>query len=469
MSKALLIDIGSTFTKVSLLDLETLEIEGRSQAFTTVDTDINNGLHRALAKIEGWERSKYRLACSSAAGGLKIIAIGLVPSLTAEAATRAALGAGGRVIKTYNYYLQQEQINEMKTLNPDLFILAGGTDGGNRDIILHNARKLAVSSINKPVIVAGNSDVSAEVKEILQNKVRDVYLTENVMPALEKLNIEPARRTIRRLFLERIVKARGLNRVHRFVDRVVMPTPAAVLQAAELLSRGVAGERGWGELMVIDVGGATIDVHSAASGHPESANVRVQGLEEPFLKRTVEGDLGIRYNALTLLEMIGSEMLKQEAEVCYGGKFKIGEIDKYIKKLRYNPGYIGDEREKKMDTILARKAVNIAISRHAGTLKKIRTPGGKIYLQKGKDLTRVKRVVYTGGIIAHSDYYSEILKGTGKKNSSPARILTPEKPKYFIDSKYLLAQLGLLAEVEGEIAIKFMKKYLQEVGDCNGD
>ena len=46
----------------------------------------------------------------------------------------------------------------------------------------------------------------------------------------------------------------------------------------------------------VDIGGATTDVHSIASGEPCRAGVIPQGLPEPRVKRTVEGDLGMRHN-----------------------------------------------------------------------------------------------------------------------------------------------------------------------------
>ena len=90
---------------------------------------------------------------------------------------------------------------------------------------------------------------------------------------------------------------------------VVMPTPAAVLEAAKLLADGTGvtgaegrngdrggGEAGLGELLLVDVGGATTDVYSVAKGAPTNAAIRFAGLPEPYAKRTVEGDLGLYHN-----------------------------------------------------------------------------------------------------------------------------------------------------------------------------
>ena len=125
-------------------------------------------------------------------------------------------------------------------------------------------------------------------------------ITENVMPQLNELNVEPAREEIRKIFMEKIIEAKGLRNAENFVNGILMPTPAAVLKAARVLSEGSDEESGLGDLIVVDIGGATTDVHSIADGEPTKAGVNVRGLEEPFAKRTVEGDLGMRYSAVSL-------------------------------------------------------------------------------------------------------------------------------------------------------------------------
>ena len=76
MKQVLLIDFGSTYTKVTAADLEKREILGTAASYTTVETDINEGLEKALEKLcekTGPLDFDARYACSSAAGGLKMI------------------------------------------------------------------------------------------------------------------------------------------------------------------------------------------------------------------------------------------------------------------------------------------------------------------------------------------------------------------------------------------------------------
>ena len=143
MKIVLLIDFGSTYTKVTAVDLEKEVIVGTASSFTTINTDINEGLHRAIEILEkqtGKLKYDEYLACSSAAGGLKMIASGLVPGVTTTAAKEACLGAGAKVIKVYSFEMTEEDIEEIEKIKPEIFLLAGGTNGGDKKCILHNAK-----------------------------------------------------------------------------------------------------------------------------------------------------------------------------------------------------------------------------------------------------------------------------------------------------------------------------------------
>ena len=254
-----------------------------------------------------------KLSSSSAAGGLGMVTIGLIPELSAEAARRAALGAGAKVIKVYAFRLSGKEIQELESLNPDILLLAGGTDGGNADVILENAKKLALSRVHCPIVIAGNKVAADEVNAILSAAGKPTLVTDNVMPEVNVLNVEPAREMIRRVFIERIIEAKGLKRAEAFVEGILMPTPTAVLKAARLLSQGTPREKGLGDLVIVDIGGATTDVHSIGLGSPCQAGFIFKGLPEPLAKRTVEGDLGIRYNATSILCLRGPERLLSNA------------------------------------------------------------------------------------------------------------------------------------------------------------
>ena len=457
MSNYLLIDFGSTYTKITAVDINNGTVLGTARGITTVTTDIMDGLNQALTALfqkTGKLEFKRTLACSSAAGGLKMVAVGLVPEMTAEAAKRAALGAGAKVLGVYCHELSEYEIEEIEALNPDIILLAGGTDGGNKKVILHNAQMLATLKQDVPVIVAGNKSVAPAVVKTLSEKMTEVEHTENVMPRLDELNIEPARQVIRRLFLKRIVEAKGLNRANKLVDRLVMPTPSAVMRAAELLSQGSDHEKGLGDLMVVDIGGATTDMYSIAKGDPTKSGVVLRGLTEPFAKRTVEGDLGMRYSATALLKAAGLKMIADYAGVAEE------TVADYIRKVEENIDYLPvNEAEDAVEAGMAKSCVHLSADRHVGHLETHYTPFGSTFVQTGKDLTEAPVVIGTGGVIITSPSPEIILQGIQFDESAPHR-LKPQNPQYLVDGEYIMAAMGLLGEELPDLAVRMMKKYI---------
>ena len=464
MDAYLLVDFGSTYTKLTVVDIEKEEIIATAKDITTIEDNIMIGFDKAYKEIEQIIKDKNvnfinKLACSSAAGGLKMIAVGLVPDLTAEAAKRAALGAGARVLKVYSYELTLTEIEEIKNSDLDIILLAGGTDGGNKECIIHNAKMLAKNEVKLPIVVAGNKVASDEIREIFTKAKMYFTITSNVMQQLSKLNVEPAREEIRKVFMEKIIDAKGLSNAEDLVKGILMPTPAAVLKAARILSEGSDEESGLGDLIVIDIGGATTDVHSIAEGEPTKAGVTVRGLEEPFAKRTVEGDLGMRYSAVSLREAAGSRKLrnylgdaKREIDIDANCKYRID----HIKMVPMTKGEID------FDEAMAKVATELSMERHVGTIESTYTPMGSMYTQIGKDLMEVKYIIGTGGVLIHSDKPQDILSAGAFSTESPM-YLKPRHAAYLLDKTYILSAMGLLSQDYPDKAVRMMKKYLVKV------
>lgn len=466
----LLIDFGSTYTKIRAVDLEREEIIGSSQAPSTADTDMMVGLQAAYGRlllqagISDMDVDK-KLACSSAAGGLRIVAIGLVPELTTKAAIQAAFGAGGKIVASYSYSLSLKEAKELMQKSPDLVLLAGGTDGGNTEVILHNARIIAESNLACPIVIAGNKVVAEEVEQIIKASSKYVVVADNIMPEVNQLKIEPTQQAIRKVFMDRIVKGKGLNKAEDFVGDIIMPTPMAVLNAASLLAGGTQQEEGWNDLVVIDVGGATTDVDSVAKGSSTSAGTIQKGLPDPYAMRTVEGDLGIRYSASYILEMVGIEqLLKYISMVVEELPCKMEEeIKSRINYRSEHIEFVGQNMEESLvDFALSCAAVELATKRHAGTIENFHTPSGTIYLQRGKDLTGVRTVIGTGGIFCYGNYSRLILDRSRHDKNYPLS-LRPNNPEFFLDESYILYAAGLLAQIAPQKAFKIMKKYLKKI------
>ncbi|MDR3342800.1 MAG: glutamate mutase L [Treponema sp.] len=459
MEAVLLIDFGSTNTKVSAVDIEGERLLGTAAAFTTVETDIGEGLAEALETLQretGPLTFVKRFACSSAAGGLRMVTSGLVPALTAEAARLASLGAGAKVVRVYSYELTEEDLAEIGIINPDIFLLTGGVDGGNRDCILRNARMLASCPVAFPVIIAGNRGTAAECVEILKN--REVIRCPNVMPVFNKLNIEPVQEEIRRLFLKRIIHAKGLSREQGLISGILMPTPSAVKRAMELLARGTKKQPGIGELVAVDLGGATTDVYSVATGLSTAGDVILKGLPEPVSKRTVEGDIGMRYGAAGVLEAAGTQRLGELSGLTASYvETRVAYLGTHPEALPMTP------EEDALDFALAAAAVETAVTRHTGTIEAVYTPMGQAFVQSGKDLTGVSRLILTGGVVIHNPWAKEIASHALYNKATPAS-LRPKAAELYIDTSYILAAMGLLAEAYPDYAISIMKKEIHVYG-----
>lgn len=469
MRVALLIDFGSTYTKILAVDLDRECVVGRSQAVTTVEEDITIGLNNALNDLffrfdisERHVIAKY--ASSSAAGGLRLATIGLVPALTLEAARRAALGAGAKVVWSSGYELDEEKLRELEEASCDIILLCGGTDGGDKDVIVHNARVLSRSRLDAPVVVAGNRVVAGTVKQILDEGGKDAVVTSNVLPELDSLKVEPTQAIIREIFMKRITEAKGLNRAQNYVGHIVMPTPKATLQAATLLSDGMDGEPGIGSLLIVEVGGATINIHSIADGQPTDPKTVVKGLPESRVKRTVEGDLGIRYNAPTILHIAGTDACLCKIRSLLPGIELDGErLNALVHDLSKNVGYAPEnDLDYCIDRVLAESAIAFAVGRHAGTLKQEFSLVGEIKVQKGKDLTQTPNLVGTGGIFKYGRSPEKIISSALFDPGSPWS-LRPMAPKTYIDGEYIMYGIGLLAEEHPLTALRIAKKYLKPV------
>ncbi len=456
MKAALLVDFGSTNTKLTLVDMEKEEIISTAKDYTTVETDVMIGYNKAyeklMEKVQGPIEIVEKVACSSAAGGLKMVAIGLVEELTAEAAKRAALGAGAKVLRTFSGELNRREVEKIATEDLDIILLAGGTDGGNYKCIVHNAEMLAERRIGVPIVVAGNKSALDDIEDIFRGKV-EYYVTENVMPKLNKLNVEAARETIRQIFMKNITNAKGMTHVEENISSIIMPTPRAVLKAAEVLSKGTQKEEGLGDLIVVDIGGATTDVHSLAKGNPTKAGVMMRGLEEPYAKRTVEGDLGMRYSITTVVESATRSMLQSYVPESY-------EIEEEIAyRFKHKDFIAQNKRELDFDVAMAKICTRVSMTRHAGTLSEFYSIAGPVRHQEGKDLTRIKTVIGTGGILIYSGRAQEIL-AEAKYNIEEPESLKPNSPDIYLDKEYILSAMGLLAMIDEDIAVRMMKKYI---------
>ena len=466
MSLLLCCDFGSTFTKLTAIDVSAGEIVAFAKAFTTIEHNVMEGFNQALEEINkqcGIRNFDIRLAASSAAGGLKMVSSGLVPDLTAKASRLAAASAGAKVLKTYSYELTDSDKDEIFHISPDIILLSGGIDGGNKDVLLRNAASIAQIPGSFCVIIAGNRAAADEASQIVLSGGKSTVVCENVMPSFGKLNVEPAKTAIRELFIKNIISAKGLDVAQEFMSAEIVPTPLAVFDAAKLLSEGFSDETGFeeglGALMVYDLGGATTDVYSMADGLPKNPQVYVQGLLEPFAKRTVEGDIGMRYSLTPMLDTIEAEA-KHQFYTAYG--ISKEDVSAWQVICTADPSALPvDEYSKyeKVERALASEALRLSAARHVGYYERSYTPMGETIIQTGKDLTQVKYIIGTGGAIINADAPEEILRAS-VYSPQDLNLLKPQNPQLLLDKQYCFSAMGLLAQKFPRLAIKIMKQKL---------
>lgn len=435
---ALVTEIGSTTTVVSAFDGLTSgepRLIGQGAAATSVaEGDVGVGLAAARAALEasvGPLEPSVTLATSSAAGGLRMTVHGLTAKMTAMAAREAALGAGAVVKYQTAGRLRDADIAEIELARPNLVLLAGGVEGGDSETVLYNAGRLSRLAVRPVVVYAGNSAVAGEARALLEAAGFRVKVTANVYPGVDELDIVPARHVIHDAFEEHITRAPGMERIGEFVSGRILPTPGAVLIAAETLASAL------GDLVVVDVGGATTDIHSITDGSPEIVAISIE--PQPHSKRTVEGDLGTFVSAEHVAALMPVEQRPDPLP----------------------PALPGTEAEIGSAVALAQVAAITAMHRHVGRLSHLYTPKGRQTVAKGRDLTACRLVIGTGGALVRLPGGTRSLAAACSPAAVSDLLLPPSDTRVALDRDYIFACCGaLLARFEPGAVVTLMRRSL---------
>jgi len=449
---ALVAEIGSTTTVINAFDrLDTdqpLFIGSGFSPTTVIEGDVTIGLNKAINDLKlklGIKElsAKETFASSSAAGGLKMSVHGLVYDMTVKAAKEAALGAGANIKMITSGLLDDYQIDEIKSQPLNIIMISGGVDYGEKKTALENAKKIAELKLNIPVIYAGNIQNHNAIKEIfLSNNQSDyLYISNNVYPKIDALEVEETRKIIQNAFEKHIIHAPGMEKVKTIINENIIPTPGAVMEASILLQKEI------GDLVTIDVGGATTDVHSVTHGKKEIEKILIS--PEPFAKRTVEGDLGVYINKDNIIDIITRDKIQKELKI---SEEKLNELIK-----NYLP--IPNDSQVLLTEMLAMEAMNQAIERHCGRLVYMYTGSGKTAYAEGKDLTNTQYIIATGGALTRLPNRENIIKNSLNKEN---KLLLKPSPKsnILIDNYYIMASLGVLSKKHPISALKLLKDSL---------
>ena len=427
MARLLCVDFGSTFTKAALVD-SCGELVATAATPTTIGTDVLDGYRLLREQLARHGDADEVLACSSAGGGLRLAVVGYERDVTAQAGFRVGLSAGARVAHLVAGPMSGPDLAGLRAARPDLVLLVGGTDGGNAEVLLHNASRMARGRLGAPVVVAGNRDARAEVAELLESTGRRFTLADNVLPSIGVIAPESARAAIRAAFLEHVIGGKGLSRGPEFAAMVQAPTPDAVLDGVEVLAEQVDGD-----VLVVDVGGATTDVYSALRPQGEDAGLAKDVVAPLWQSRTVEADLGMRWNAVGVVEAARREHL----DVPDG-------LDAYAAMVATDPARLPvDESEQRHDLDLARAAALVAVRRHA----RPSGPGAS-----PRPLADVAVVVGSGGVLRHADEAgrARVLGAVVADHAGGWKV--PREAAVVTDSAYLLFAVGLLRATHPEAA-----------------
>ncbi len=435
----LTVEIGSTITKVNgFIRSPAGGFTHACQGFAPTSVtqgDVMFGVEQALAQLNvecgSFPKEAEVFVNSSAAGGLRMTVHGLTYNMTARAAREAALGAGAIVKKVTAGLLDEYELQEIREIRPNIILLAGGVEYGEKETVLENARKLASLGLPVPVVYAGNSALRHPINDMYSQAGIELLIADNVFPEVDVLNIEPLRKIIHEVFNRHIIHAPGMQRISELTSYKVMPTPGAVLRAAELFNEC------FGDCLVFDIGGATTDVHSVTDGSSEYALKLIE--PEPRAKRTVEGDLGVFINAANIVEL--AEDTPQNLD---------------LHDLQAIPH---TESQVEMTRWLCSRAVEIAIRRHAAVLTDLYTPTGKKQVVKGKDLTAVKWVIGTGGALTRIEGGRAILENVCK---GPGKYLLPSPhASILLDRRYRFSAWGTIAQAYPEEVKNSIKDWVE--------
>ena len=448
------IDVGSTWTKGALFSVceGRLKLERRESAATTTE-DLSRSFSEVLNRLKLTAYSNTPVVCSSSAhGGLKITAIGIVPDLTLESARLAALSAGGKLTKAYSYRLNSSDIKEIEESDPDIVLLTGGTDGGNQSYIIHNAELLADSRLNCMILYAGNRDLHDRIREIFKKK--KLTISSNVLPDLDNPSPENARTLVRELFMTQIIQGKGLQAIVELTGKAPVPTPASIYDFMSIIEKEMIFS---GDFSLIDMGGATTDYYSVIREQNGEKVIR-KGIGEPLIRRSVEGDLGMRVSALsalasdreTLLNIVDKRELNRE------------DFFLFLNKVSANPEYIPDgDPEKAFDSILAGSCTVTATVRHGGTRREVYTTSGATILETGRNLRNVKTIIGTGGYLAALGENPFDCCTVPEINNRGEEILSPVEYGYFTDHQYLIPLLANAAGLYPKEAAASLKLNLK--------
>jgi uncharacterized protein (TIGR01319 family) len=475
-------DCGSTTTKAILIEKkgEEYRLVVRGEAPTTVEApfeDVTKGVLNSVREVEELSGIKvldgeniikgvkdkegvdFYVSTSSAGGGLQMMVAGVVLTMTAESAARAALGAGAivmDVIASNDGRLPHQKIERIRNLRPDMILLSGGIDGGTISHVVELAELIKAADprprfgigYQLPVIYAGNKDARDIIINTLKEKT-ELVIVENLRPILERENLNPARNKIHDQFMEHVMAhAPGYKDLMTMTDVPIMPTPGAV----GLLVETVAKKEKIAAIGV-DIGGATTDVFSVFQG---------------VFNRTVSANLGMSYSISNVLAETGIENIMRWLPEDIEEKTLRNRIRNKMIRPTTIPSALEDL---KLEQAIAREALRLAFEQHKnmavglkGVQQERTISDAFSQSMTGEsliDLMSLNLIIGSGGALSHSPRRHQAALMT-------IDAFLPEGiTRLAVDSIFMMPHLGVLSTVHEKSATEvFNKDCLIPLGFC---
>lgn len=479
-------DCGSTTTKAILIEKkgDTYRLTTRGEAPTTVEApfdDVTVGVVNAVHEVEELSgRSILRattgdesaiqtpardgsgvdlyLSTSSAGGGLQMNVAGVVKSMSAESANRAALGAGAIVIDTVaidDGRKDFEKVERIRQLRPDMLLISGGTDGGTVSHLVDIAQILLAADprprlgigLKIPVIFAGNQEAVDPVRDVIGEKV-DLKVVPNLRPTMDRENLGPAREAIHELFLQHVMQqAPGYGKLMTWTSTGIMSTPNAVGKIIQTIA-----EQFGINVLAVDIGGATTDVFSVFGG---------------VFNRTVSANLGMSYSICNVLTETGVANIKRWIP------FQITDDDlrNRLRNKMIRPTTVPQNLDDLLiEQAVSREALRLAFEHHKSLARGLKGVSAKRTIgealdqeasgQTLVDMFSLNMIVGSGGVLSHAPLRAQ----------TALMMLDAYQPQGItmlaVDSIFMMPQLGILSTVHPEAAAQvFEADCLIKLGD----
>ena len=408
--------------------------------------------------------SDLYVSTSSAGGGLQMMVAGVMMTMSAESAERAALGAGAILMDTLavdDGRKDYQKVERLRKLRPDIILMSGGTDGGTIDHLVDMAEvirradpKPRFGDMQLPVIYAGNIEARAQVKETLGEGIA-LKEVDNIRPTLDRENLDPARDEIHELFLEHVMQqAPGYSKLLDWASEEVMATPNAV---GKLLREYAINEKI--NILGVDIGGATTDVFSVFL-HEET--------DERIYNRTVSANLGMSYSICNVLKEAGTENIARWLP------FEIDpfEVRNRLRNKMIRPTTIPHSYEDLLiEQAVSREALRLAFEHHKSLARSLKGSQqqrdvGQIFSQAESGQTLIKMmkldmIIGSGGVLSHAP----------SRAQSSLMMLDAYQPEgvtmITVDSIFMMPHLGVLSEHVYEAAKQvFEHDCIVQCGSC---